>query len=314
MGHLPRKITKYFLLVAVVGILTMCGTGMATAQTQTQTQTLKQTTTAVAPTPAPGYVGSETCATCHQEKADQMVDNPHSKLALQHGGTGASCESCHGPGQAHVEGGGDVTKIKRFDKLTPTEIDKTCLGCHANTHPNFLRSPHAKAGVSCLSCHSIHKSVPDTTLLVAAQPKLCYSCHTSIKPAFAMPFHHKVNEGLMSCSDCHNVHGTFQPANLKVTADQNAICTKCHAETRGPFIYEHAAVRGEGCIACHTPHGSQNARLLNVPNINQLCNQCHSPVAADAVHGIGAGSTALQPCIDCHVMIHGSNVDPYLKK
>ena len=309
MGHLPRKITKYFLLVAMVGILTTCGAGMAAAQTQTQTQTLKQTTTATAPTPAPGYVGSETCATCHQEKADQMVNNPHAKLALEHGGAGASCESCHGPGQAHVEGGGDVTKIRRFDKLTPTEVSKTCLGCHANTHPNFLRSPHAKAGVSCLSCHSIHKAVPDTTLLVATQPTLCYSCHTSIKPAFAMPFHHKVNEGLLSCSDCHNVHGTFQASNLRVTADQNAICTKCHTETRGPFVYEHAAVKGEGCLACHTPHGSQNARLLNMPNINTLCNQCHSPVGAGAVHGINAGSAEIIPCTDCHTMIHGSNLN-----
>ena len=94
-----------------------------------------------------------------------MVNNPHAKLALKHGGTGANCESCHGPGQAHVEGGGDVTKIVRFDKLTPTEVDKTCLACHANTHPNFLRSPHAKAGVNCLSCHSIHKSVTESKLL-----------------------------------------------------------------------------------------------------------------------------------------------------
>ncbi len=54
MGHSPRKITKYFLLVAVVGILTMCGEGMAAAQTNTKKQTVKQTTTAVAPTPAPG--------------------------------------------------------------------------------------------------------------------------------------------------------------------------------------------------------------------------------------------------------------------
>ena len=309
MGQMPRKITKYFLLVAMVGILTTSGAGMAAAQTQTQTQTVKQTTTAVAATPGPGYVGSETCATCHQEKADQMVNNPHSKLALQHGGTGASCESCHGPGQAHVDGGGDVTKIVRFDKLTPTEVSKTCLGCHANTHPNFLRSPHAKAGVSCLSCHSIHKSVPDTKLLVAAQPKLCYQCHTDIQPDFDMPFHHKVNEGLLKCSDCHNVHGTFQNTNLKITADQNAICTKCHMETRGPFVYEHAVVKGQGCIACHTPHGSQNARLLNVPNINTLCNQCHSAVGAGNIHGISAGSTDLQPCTDCHTMIHGSNLN-----
>ena len=125
-----------------------------------------------------------------------------------------------------------------------------------------------------------------------------------------MPFHHKVNEGLIKCNDCHDVHGTFGNNNIKSTADQNAICTKCHTETRGPFVYEHAAVKAEGCMACHTPHGSQNARLLNMPNINTLCNQCHSPVAAGTVHGMNAGSSELQPCISCHTMIHGSNLNP----
>jgi DmsE family decaheme c-type cytochrome len=260
------------------------------------------------------FVGNDACALCHAPEATGMANNAHSKLALKHGGTGATCESCHGAGKAHVDSGGDITKIGRLNKMSPKEVDATCLGCHAGAHPNFLRSPHAKANVSCLGCHSVHKSEPETALLKAAQPTLCFSCHTDIKPSFDMPFHHKVNEGVVKCSDCHDTHGTFGNNNIKSTADQNAICTKCHTETRGPFVYEHAAVRGEGCIACHTPHGSQNARLLNVPNINQLCNQCHSVVAADNVHGIGAGSTALPPCIDCHVMIHGSNVDRYLKK
>ena len=119
-----------------------------------------------------------------------------------------------------------------------------------------------------------------------------------------------MNEGLVKCSDCHDVHGTFGNNNIKSTADQNAICTKCHTETRGPFVFEHAAVKGEGCLGCHSPHGSQNARLLNVPNINQLCNQCHSPVAAGTVHGINAGSADVEPCISCHTMIHGSNINP----
>jgi DmsE family decaheme c-type cytochrome len=284
----------FFLVVALVGVLTTCGTRMATAQT------LQHSSSATVQNPD-DYVGNDTCATCHQDVADGLANNPHSKLALKHGGTGATCESCHGAGKAHVDGGGDVTKIVRFDKLTPKEIDATCLGCHANTHPNFLRSPHAKADVNCLSCHSIHKSVPETKLLVAAQPKLCYQCHTDIRPNFDMPFHHKVNDGVVSC--------TFGNNNLRSTADQNAICTKCHMETRGPFVFEHAVVKGEGCLACHTPHGSQNARLLNVPNINTLCNQCHSQVGQDTIHGISAGSTDLQPCTDCHTMIHGSNLN-----
>jgi predicted CXXCH cytochrome family protein len=62
-------------------------------------------------------------------------------------------------------------------------------------------------------------------------------------------------------------------------------------------------------LACHTPHGSQNARLLNMPSINTLCNQCHSRVANATVHGMGAGSDELQPCTGCHTYIHGSNMN-----
>ena len=123
-----------------------------------------------------------------------------------------------------------------------------------------------------------------------------------------MPFHHKVNEGLVKCSDCHDVHGTFQrkqPADRRPIRTQ--ICTKCHTDVRGPFVYEHAPVKAEGCTACHSPHGSQNARLLNMPSVNMLCNQCHSAVAAGAVHGQGQGSSDSVPCTSCHTYIHGSN-------
>jgi DmsE family decaheme c-type cytochrome len=229
---------------------------------------------------------------------------------LLHGRAGFTCESCHGAGQAHVDAGGDKTKILQLDKASAKTVDATCLGCHVGAHPNFERSQHAKAGVGCTSCHSVHTPGSEAHLLKIAQPQLCYQCHTDIKPAFAQPFHHKVDEGLVKCSDCHDVHGAFGNNQLKSTADQNAICTKCHTETRGPFVFEHATVKGEGCLGCHSPHGSQNARLLNVPNVNQLCNQCHSPVSAGTVHGINAGSADVQPCISCHTMIHGSNINP----
>ncbi|HEX4285708.1 MAG TPA: DmsE family decaheme c-type cytochrome [Terracidiphilus sp.] len=254
------------------------------------------------------FVGAETCATCHEETAKKFADNPHTKLAEMHGKSGATCESCHGAGKAHVDGGGDVTKIFNPAKATAKQVDETCLKCHAGSHPNFERSPHAKAGVGCTSCHSVHKSEERAHLLRTSQPKLCFQCHNDVKPQFDMPFHHKVNEGLVKCNDCHDAHGSFEKANLKSTADMNAVCTKCHTETRGPFVFEHAAVKAEGCVGCHTPHGSQNARLLNMPNINGLCNQCHSPVANSTVHGLDAGSASQTPCVNCHTMIHGSNV------
>ena len=254
------------------------------------------------------FVGSETCATCHAEVSKGFADNPHTKMALMHGKSGITCENCHGAGKAHVDGGGDVTKIFNPGKASAKELDAKCLSCHAGQHANFDRSAHARANVSCISCHSIHKSEEKAELLKASQTTLCFSCHADQKAQFSMPFHHKVNEGVTQCSDCHDPHGTFNRSNLKSTADQNAICTKCHMETRGPFVFEHAAVKAEGCVGCHSPHGSQNARLLNMPNINVLCNQCHSPVAAGTVHGLDAGSASATPCINCHTMVHGSNI------
>lgn len=263
---------------------------------------------------ATDFVGQETCATCHADVAKKFGTNPHSRLALEHAGKGVTCESCHGSGKAHVEGGGDVTKIKSFAKLSTKEIDETCMGCHGGAHANFERSPHAEAGVGCTSCHSVHAAETPEHLLKAEEPKLCFQCHTDVKPAFAQPFHHRVDEGLMQCSDCHDPHGSFQKTNLKATADQNAVCTKCHSETAGPFAFEHPVVKTEGCVSCHSPHGSPNARLLNVSNVNTLCLQCHSATNTDAfphavsptgpVHNQAAQYVA---CTNCHSQIHGSN-------
>ncbi len=253
------------------------------------------------------FVGSETCATCHDETAKKFADNPHTKIAEMHGKSGVTCEGCHGPGRAHVDGGGDVSKIFNPAKHSAKEVDETCLKCHAGSHPNFESSPHAKANVGCTSCHSVHASKSET-LLKASQPNLCFQCHADQRSQFNMPFHHKVNEGLVKCNDCHDVHGTFEKANLRSTADQSAVCTKCHTDVRGPFVYEHAPVKAEGCTSCHSPHGSQNARLLNMPSVNMLCNQCHSAVAAGTVHGQGQGSSDSIPCTSCHTFIHGSNM------
>ncbi len=299
-------------LLSMLGAGMLCATTLAVAAAEAGPQANAATAQAKEAAPS-AFVGGDICATCHAEVSTKFAGNPHTKLAAQHGAAGVNCEGCHGPGGAHVEGGGDITKIFNPAKASAKDVDEKCLGCHAGTHPNFLRSPHAKGGVSCIGCHDIHGGKEDA-LLIAPQPALCFTCHTDVKPSFSMPFHHKVNEGLVQCVDCHDPHGTFGNNNLKSTADQNAICTKCHAEARGPFVYEHASVKAEGCLACHTPHGSQNARLLNMPNINTLCNQCHSPVAAGTVHSMNAGSSELTPCTSCHTYIHGSNVNPAFLK
>lgn len=267
------------------------------------------------------FVGSEMCATCHADVAKSFASNPHHRLALLHGGQGATCESCHGPGKAHTENPADRTLIRSFTKASSKEIDNTCLSCHAGAHPDFERSQHAKAGVSCTSCHSIHHFQSEVSLLKASEPMLCYSCHTDVKAAFAQPFHHKVDESLVKCSDCHDPHGTFNDNQLKTTEAQNAVCTKCHVETAGPFVFEHPVLKTEGCSSCHSPHGSPNPRLLNVANVNHLCLQCHSsinttafPSAVSPTGPVHNQATQYVACTSCHTQIHGSNSSPIFFK
>ena len=45
---------------------------------------------------------------------------------------------------------------------------------------------------------------------------------------------------------------------LRATAAQDVACIKCHSEKAGPFVHEHPPVKTEGCVSCHTPHGSAN--------------------------------------------------------
>jgi DmsE family decaheme c-type cytochrome len=258
------------------------------------------------------FVGSETCETCHEDISKKFTGNPHSRLAMLHGGKGVTCEACHGPGKEHVEGGGDVEKIFRFGKASAKAVDDKCLECHAGNHPNFERSAHGDAKVSCVGCHSVHAFGSETALLKVSQPKLCYTCHTDIKPAFAQPFHHKVDEGLINCSDCHNPHGTFKDKGLHSSAAGDAVCVKCHTETAGPFVYEHAPVRTEGCTSCHFPHGSPNPRLLTRSNVNTLCLQCHAASMKFNASGVPSFhnlANQYQACTVCHVQIHGSNAD-----
>jgi len=290
------------------------------AGAQDQQQHVTSSPAAVHP---PGYAGSEACATCHQEVVDKFSDNPHTKMALMHEDKGITCENCHGPGQAHIDGGGDVAKIFQFSKASARQIDDKCLSCHASAHPDFTHSAHGEAEVSCIGCHSIHKSGSEDNLLKVSQPKLCYTCHSDIKAAFAQPFHHKVDEGLMNCSDCHDPHGTFRGTLQKPDTmlhsgpGGDAVCVKCHSETAGPFVYPHAPIQTEGCTSCHYPHGSPNPRLLTRSNVNSLCLQCHTAsmnFTAPGVPSFHNQANQYQACTVCHSQIHGSNSDPVFFK
>ena len=267
------------------------------------------------------YTGSDTCKACHEDLFKNFENTRHWKTTLNKSGGAAwqGCEACHGPGKAHVEAGGDKAKIFSFAGATPEEASKRCLACHeyGEEHANFGRSEHSANGVSCVSCHSPHHAKEPQYLLVKAQPGLCYSCHTETRQDFSRPFRHRVEQGLVRCSDCHNAHGGFLGKQLRSSAAQDEVCFKCHADKAGPFSFEHEPVKTEGCVACHSPHGSTNPRLLKRAQVNQLCLECHTltqNVGAPALPSFHNQSQKYQACTMCHPQIHGSNFDRFFFK
>lgn len=297
------------------------------------------------------YVGSETCKACHEEQFKSFSKTPHARLADAGWKTERQgCESCHGPGKAHVDGGGDKTKIRTFENETAKQISENCLECHAGKeeHNNYRRGEHWRNDVGCTDCHSPHTSsrrmveakgdgssslqpvgpftahgstLDPPRMLIKHEPQLCMSCHNETKAQFTRPFHHKVLEGAMKCSDCHNAHGGFELKQARLSTGADAACFKCHADKQGPFVFEHAPLKVEGCAACHDPHGSANPRLLKRNNVAQLCLECHSQVATlpgeEAPPGApgtpsfhNLTTARFQNCTICHAKIHGSNTHP----
>jgi DmsE family decaheme c-type cytochrome len=281
------------------------------------------------------YVGSNVCKTCHPDVWSTFPKNPHYKSIAsgKEKPENTGCESCHGPGQAHVAARGGKATIVAFSELSANKTLDACLRCHGQTLPraNIRRSVHTQEDVVCTNCHSVHKSPAPKFLLAKRQTELCYECHGSVKAQFNMPFKHRVNEGVIQCTDCHNPHGAFAPTTRMASrprmveqADANEeACMKCHADKRGPFVYEHAAVRVDGCESCHSPHGSMNARLLTRPTIATICLECHNGMPSfgrrdtnvihlDSYHNMN--DPRFQNCTTCHPRIHGSNADAFFMR
>ena len=287
---------------------------------------------AAAPPKTSGYVGSNVCQACHPDIWQSFFRNAHfrSIASGKEPPERTGCEGCHGPGEGHIAAGGGADTIPRaFSLMEPKQVLDACLGCHGRdfNRANIRRSNHTLNDVACTSCHSIHHSPTPKYLLAKTQHELCYGCHATIRAQFDMPSKHRVNEGFMECSDCHNPHGAFaptwrmgqRPPMVEQVLDNEEACLKCHADKRGPFVYEHPVVRIEGCEMCHRPHGSNNAKLLRRPVVFTVCLECHNGGGSGTRNqGVDIQSSRhnlldprYQKCTICHVRIHGSNADLY---
>ncbi|MBI2369386.1 MAG: DmsE family decaheme c-type cytochrome [Deltaproteobacteria bacterium] len=259
------------------------------------------------------------CKTCHQEQFERFSATTMGKLFLKHPRNAQEklgCEGCHGPGKAHVDAGGGkgVGGLISFAKTDRTPVERRnaiCLQCHDKAARLFWQgSAHESRNVACTNCHRVMENVSERAQLAkATEMDTCGQCHLQ-KRAQQMRFTHMpVREGKMTCTSCHNPHGTVSEKLLKATS-VNDTCYTCHAEKRGPFLWEHPPVQ-ENCLNCHDPHGSNHERMLKLAR-PRLCQQCHiesrhptrpyAPTTANSRFLFG------RQCANCHAgNIHGSN-------
>jgi DmsE family decaheme c-type cytochrome len=279
-----------------------------------------------------GYVGAETCGTCHEDIAKAFLKNRHSSLEkasmgkLARGWDGRACEACHGPGAKHADSA-NADDIRNPLKIGPVATDKICLGCHLNTptHVGRLSGSHARNEVACTACHNIHKTGAESSATILRTREgtnhLCAGCHSDVWASFQRPHAHRLTASAgssMSCVDCHNPHGSIQQPMMRMANANEPSCFRCHADKRGPFVFEHAVVRMQPCSTCHEPHGSVNPKMLNRQEVMYTCLECHSNILSPAASGTIGGvppafhdlrSPRYKNCTICHQKIHGSNAN-----
>ena len=254
----------------------------------------------------------EKCQDCHENIVQSFALDLHGKSAkFLNDSLDAKCERCHGDGRKHIR------TRKAADIINPAKLEagranESCLQCHSRDRELFdwRGGQHERTDMSCLSCHSAHHArAPEAMLASINEAEGCFSCHKEQRKAQYQRSTHlfRTENRLVKvgCASCHNPHGGEGRKQLRASSP-NGLCYQCHADKRGPFLWEHDPVQ-QDCMTCHTAHGSNQASLL-VRRSHQLCQQCHihlvprhSNVAGFSVFTFNRG------CVNCHSQIHGSN-------
>jgi len=272
-----------------------------------------------------------------EEPVEHEHPDDHSALPVRHRGNVVEgyLEAVAGSQAWAAEGGEGRTEQEAGEATEPAQAEyvgtETCAACHAKQFQEFKQSTHARIAIpgdvgfaqGCETCHgpgSLHVAAGGGRgvggiINPSKDPSSCFECHLDKKAEFRLPYHHPVMEGKMSCADCHNAHAPeVRPWSATSLWDVNEACFQCHKDKRGPFVFEHEALR-EGCTTCHKVHGSIHQAMLRARDSN-LCLRCHSqmnfPRIGDSNHSsrLREGS-----CFSagCHSAVHGSNFDDHLR-
>jgi predicted CXXCH cytochrome family protein len=201
------------------------------------------------------------CAECHSTNLQERYDPNSDSYATTWDEIDVSCETCHGPGKAHVEW---AEEAKRLDVPASGhhqllvdfktgdshyEVD-VCAPCHSRRH---LVSGEDRAGRPFL----------DDFMPVTLREDLYHADGQVLEEVYVYGsfLQSRMYHRGVRCVDCHDPH------SLNLLAEGNALCIRCHNQVPDPRFptllaknydapehhFHPAGKPGTECVDCHMP-------------------------------------------------------------
>ncbi len=207
------------------------------------------------------------------------------------------CESCHGPGSAHIMGGGDPSKIVLPSDITNNQQrSETCLQCHAE----IASAPNKTWGYTYDETDNkpfVMTNPPDDlskyqVFTGAMWPDGTHYILQRID-SFKQSAHYQGAYGI-ACNDCHDgMAVTSNDAQVRDSIDR-------HGVTDIPANVDNDSF----CLACHAGYGDfasltqQDIKDWNTDFDSTIRDviesHTHHPYGADRMLGLSS-------CITCHM-------------
>ncbi|MDA3926308.1 MAG: HEAT repeat domain-containing protein [Kiritimatiellae bacterium] len=226
------------------------------------------------------------CFGCHVSQISKNYDLETDTYKTEWREAGISCESCHGPGDAHNKAFRKAAKtgkapkelyLNNWDGYSVEQANHACSTCHAKFSPISMSfTPgdnfYDHYDLICMEHSDFSPEGRDLgenyTFTLA-----------SMSPC--------VKAGKLDCVFCHTSSGRYRFA----TENPNGACVECHAE-RVKNITAHSHHPSDGntgkCISCHMPMTSF-AKM-------RRCDHSMRPPTPEASRLYGSKSA----CIICH--------------
>jgi len=245
------------------------------------------------------------CADCHSTNLVRSFDLATDTFHTTYSEINVACESCHGPGSAHV-GWAEKTAgwegMPDMGLVVPLDERKGATWILDPATGNSRREPPRASTMeveTCAVCHS--RRGPITASPIPGHPIGDSYRVVNLDQGLYFPdgqirdevyeygsflqsrmFH----EGV-TCSDCH------EPHSLKLRFEKNGVCLQCHeaATFDTPDHHQHAMnTEGAECASCHMPERTYmvvdprrdhsfripqpvESASVGAPN---ACNACHT--------------------------------------